>query len=79
MKKSIYDATNSRVEKINNLGFNYEGQILKRTVSSYLFKDQRRASILDKFEFVIFFLVEKVKTIKNFYNFTVDKNYRKIN
>jgi hypothetical protein len=79
MKKSLYDAANSRIEKINYLGYNYEGKILKRTLSNYLFRDPKRAEILQKLEEIVFFLVEKVKTIKTFYNFTVSKNYRKIN
>ena len=78
-KKSVYEATTSRVEKLNYLGYNYEGKILKRTVSGYLFKDPKRAAILEKFEEVLYFLVEKVKTIKNFYNYTVPKDYKKIN
>jgi hypothetical protein len=79
MKKSLYDAATSRVEKINYLGFNYEGKILKRSLSSYLFKDPTRAEILNKFEEIVFFLVEKVKTVKTFYNYTVPKDYKKIN
>jgi hypothetical protein len=78
-KKSLYDAATSRVEKINYLGFNYEGKILKRTLSSYLFRDPNRAEILQKFEEIIYFLVEKVKTIKTFYNYSVPKDYNKIN
>jgi len=76
---SFYDKTYSRNEKINNIGFDYKDKILRRTVSSYLFKDPVRASILDKFESWIYFLVDQVKTIRTFYNFTVDKNYKKLN
>jgi len=76
---SIYDRTATRVEKINNLGYNYEGKILKKTLSSYLFKDPSRSEILAKIDAILYFLVEKVKTIKTFYNYTVPKNYRKLN
>lgn len=76
---SIYDSTTSRNEQINNLGFNYEGHIFKKTLSSYIFNDNVRAGILAQYEKILFFLIENVKTIKTFYNYTVPKNYRKIN
>jgi hypothetical protein len=79
MKESLYDIATSRNEKINNLGYDYKGKILKKTVSSYIFSDPTRAEILQKFEDWIYFLVEKVKTIKTFYNYTVSKDYKKIN
>lgn len=76
---SIYDKTTSRNDKINNLGFDYEGKIFKRTMSGYLFQDTERTEILGRFEEIVFFLVEKVKLIRTFYNYTVSKNYRKLN
>lgn len=76
---SIYDKTTSRHDKINNIGFDYEGNIFKRTMSGYLFQDEERAEILSRFEEIVFFLIEKVKLIKTFYNYTVSKNYRKLN
>lgn len=79
MKESLYDIANSRKEKINNLGFNYKGKILKKTLSSYIYMDPTRAGIMDQFENLFYFLVEKVKTIKTFYNYTVPKDYKKIN
>jgi len=79
MKDSLYDIANSRKEKINNIGFNYKGKILRKTLSSYIFMDPRRAAILDQFESWVYFLVEKVKLIRTFYNYTVPKDYTKIN
>jgi hypothetical protein len=79
MKDSLYDITHSRKEKIENIGFNYKGKILRKSLSAYLFKDPTRAAILDQFETWVFFLVEKVKIIRTFYNYTVDKDYTKIN
>lgn len=77
--KRLYDITYSRKQKINGLGFDYEGQILKRTISSYLFKDEMRSAILQKFEEWIFFLVEKIKMTKTFFNYAVKKDYTKLN
>ena len=79
MKDSLYDIATSRNEKINNLGFDYKGKILKKTISPYMYADPERATILDKFESWLHFLVEKVKLIKTYYNYTVPANYRKLN
>jgi hypothetical protein len=79
MAESLYDAANSRREKLNGLGYNYKGNIFRRTISSYIFVNSTRASILEKFETLVYFLLENVKTIKTYYNYTVPKNYRKIN
>lgn len=79
MKESLYDLANSRVERLNGLGYDYQGKILRKSLSSYLYTNATRAAILDKFEEWMYFLVEKVKTIKTYYNYTVPKNYRKIN
>ena len=78
-KESLYDIATTRNEKINNLGFDYKGKILRKTVSPYIFSDPDRAEILDQFESWIYFLVEKVKLVKTYYNFTVKKDYKKIN
>lgn len=79
MNESLYDLANSRNEQINSLGYNYEGKILRNTLSSYVYADPQRAAFLDNFESVLFFLVESVKLIRTYYNYTVPKNYRKIN
>lgn len=79
MKESLYDTATSRNERINNLGFNYKGKILRKTISPYLYSDPERAKILDRFDAWLFFLVEKVKSVKTFYNYTVPKDYTKIN
>ena len=41
--------------------------------------DATRAGIMDQFENMFYFLVEKVKIIKTYYNYTVPKDYKKIN
>ena len=81
VEESVYEKTVTRNEDLStrNLGFDYKGQILKRTVSKHLFTDPDRAEIFSYIENILYFLVENVKTIKTFYNYTVPKNYRKLN
>lgn len=75
MKKSLYKISESRLNVLKNRGFNYEGKILKKSLSSYLYKDPKREEILNEFEKIVFFSVEKIKLIKAFFNYTADKDY----
>jgi hypothetical protein len=79
MNTSLYDKVNTRLTRLKNTGFDYEGKIFERTMSPYLFTDTKRRDILLKYETMIYFLIEKVKTIKTFYNYTVPKDYKHIN
>lgn len=79
MKTSLYNKTYTRLNNTKNTGFDYEGKIFERTMSPLLLAEPKRKSILQEFEKNIFFLIEKVKYIKTFYNYTVDKDYRKLN
>ena len=79
MKKSYFKISRSVLDDYKNLGFNYEGQIFKRTLSSVFFGDKKRVDILNEFEKMIFFLIEQVKNIKKTFNYTIDKNSTKIN
>lgn len=79
MKESLYDKANSRRTHVKNTGFDYEGRIFEKTMSPYLFADPNRRDILNSYERIVFFLIEKVKMIKTFYNYTVPKDYRNLN
>ena len=79
MKQSLYKITNTRKTKLKNAGYDYRGKILRRSLSSYLYEEEKRAEILNHVDSIFTFLVEKVKTIKTFYNYTVPKDYRDFN
>ena len=65
--------------RLKNTGFNYEGKIFEKSMSQYLFRDDSRRDILLNYEKLIYFLVQKVKMIKTFYNYTVPRDYKHIN
>lgn len=77
--ESLYKKAGTRLDKLKNRGFDYQGKIFEKSMSPLLFADPTRKDILNEYEKLIFFLVEKVKMIKTFYNYTVDKDYTKIN
>lgn len=79
LKKSLFDVTEHSRDIIINKGFDYEGHIFERSMSSFLFAEEKRAGILAQIEKVVFELIERVKLIKNHVNYTVPKNYRNKN
>ena len=77
--ESLYKFSKTRLNQLKNTGYNYQGKIFEKSMSPLLFADPTRKDILNEYEKLIFFLVEKVKLIKTFYNYTVDKDYKNLN
>lgn len=75
--QNIYDIINSTNDNLEE-GFIYKNQILKRTLSNAIYKDPVKEGILHYFDRVIYGLVESTKQIKNFFNYTVKKNNRRV-
>lgn len=76
MKNSLYEASVNRLNVLRNRGFDYEGKMFERSMSPYLFNDPKRRSILAEYEKIMYFLAQKAKYVKNFYNYTVPKDYK---
>jgi hypothetical protein len=75
--QNIYDIRDSFNDNLPN-GFDYKGQILKKTLSNVIFRDPVKEGILNYFERVVYGLVESTKQIKNFFNYTVNKNNKRV-
>jgi hypothetical protein len=72
---------NDLQSSINNFGyegFDYKNQIFERTMSNLLFRDPTKNLILEYFQRVVFALIESVKQIRNYFNYTVPFNNRKV-
>lgn len=75
--ENVFDVTQSINDKVYN-GFNYKNQIFSRTLSNILYLDPKKIPILDKYQRVVFALIESVKQIKNYFNYTVPFNNRRV-
>lgn len=64
---------------MKNTGYDYQGKIFQKTMSPYIMRDPNRQSILGELEKSVYFLIEKVKYVKTFFNYTVPKDYKKLN
>jgi len=67
------------MDNIGHKGFNYEKKLFERTMSNYMFREEKRSKILDHLQTVMFELIERTKMIKNHVNYVVSKGYRNKN
>ena len=79
--KNLYQKSYEQGSKRKNLGFNYreEDVILKRTMMPRLFENETVAGFLRYINNVMVNNIDSVKIIRNFFNYTVDKNDTNIN
>ena len=74
-KKSWYEFMSSQNDIRSNVGFEYENNIFKKTLSNpILGGDKNRMDILASIEKVVYNWFEATKYIKNYFNYTVPKN-----
>jgi hypothetical protein len=79
VKDSIFRPIYDRREQRLHLGFDYKGQILKRTLSSQMFEvNETLDTYLSKIESIVYEWVESVKQIKISANPALDKYESKI-
>ena len=74
---NLYDVRDSINDELYS-GFDYKNQIFKRSLSNVILRDPVKESILSYFQRVVFALIESTKQIKNFVNYTVKKNNRRV-
>jgi hypothetical protein len=79
VKESIYRPIFDRREKRLNKGFDYKGQILKKTLSSQMFGAHPLLDyLLQQVESIVYEWIESVKQIKINANPALDKYENKI-
>ena len=75
--ENVFDVTESINDNAYS-GFNYKEQIFPRTLSNLIYANPQNIPILDKYQKVVFSLIETVKEIKNYFNYTVPFNNRRV-
>jgi hypothetical protein len=75
--ENVFDVTES-INDTAYTGFDYKDQIFPRTLSNLIYANPQKIPILDKFQKVVFALIETVKEIKNYFNYTVPFNNRRV-
>lgn len=77
--ESLYKTATNRLTRLRDTGFDYKGRVFEKTMSPLMFADPIRKSILNEIEKMVYFMIEKVRLIKTYCNYTVDKDYNKLN
>ena len=79
MKNSLYKLTLEYKQELLYTGFDYEGVIINKVSSKYLFQNKNLSQFISKLNDSFFNLIESVKYIRIFINYTVPKDYKYIN
>lgn len=74
-----YKALHRRKTKLKNLGYDYRGKIMQRSLSSIIYLNENVEGFLKYIEDIMTYLVYSVKSIKKRVNFLVDKDEDYIN
>jgi hypothetical protein len=75
--ENVFDVTQS-INDNSYVGFEYKDQIFVRTLSNIMYLDPNKVPILNRYQKVVFALIESVKQIKNYFNYTVPFNNRRV-
>lgn len=76
-RENVFDVKNSINDVVYN-GYDYKEQIFAKTLSNIIFLDPKKIPILDRYQKVVFALIESVKQIRNYFNYTVPFNNRRV-
>jgi len=74
---NIFDIRDG-VNDVTKEGYNYKLSIFKKTLSNVIFRDPTKESILTELQRVVFALIETTKQVKNFFNYTVPSNNKRV-
>lgn len=75
--ENIYGVTDS-INDNAYVGFDYKREIFQKSLSGVLFRNPRTVEILNEYQKVVFALIETVKQIRNYFNYTVPFNNRRV-
>jgi len=78
-RKSLFQVMNKRLNKDQDLGFDYRGKLFDRTSSPYFQKIDHVREFLPFVDKMISFLIDRAKEIKKTFAFAIDKYDRDLN
>ncbi len=64
---------------VHYTGYDYSKTLIKKSVSPYLYNNEKLAGFLDTLNDIMVYMVNSVKYIRNYFNYAVPKDYQKIN
>ena len=77
---SLYRATREEGWVLKNTGFDYADNLLRNTMSPYMFRNRRLRAFLEIYlNPIMVFYISRVKYLRIYFNYAVPKWYQKIN
>ena len=76
---SIYDKVETYRWELKNEGYKYENSLIEDNTSSYFKNSTNMVSMFPYLNRILAHLINSVKYLRVFNNYTVKKNYKKIN
>ena len=76
---SIYDFINESRWKTKNEGYEYEKTLIEDNSSKYLQKNGMMRQFFPYLNMILSHLINRVKYLRNFNNYAVRKDYKRIN
>ena len=77
---SLYRATREEGWVTKNTGFDYADNLLRNTMSSYMFQNPNLREFLERYlNPIMVFYINRVKYLRIYFNYAVPKWYQKIN
>lgn len=77
---SLYKATFEEGWELKNTGYDYSQNLMKITLSSYMFRNERLSTFIENhLGPIMVFFINRIKFLRIYYNFAVPKDYQKIN
>lgn len=78
-RENLYSVSQEINNDIKNIGYDYEGKVIKNSISSYLLRNRNIFEFIEQLEPIIDEIISLPKKLKAFWNYTVPKNYKKMN
>jgi len=77
---SLFKATYNEGWEIKNLGNDYNSNLLRNSLSGYMFRNPKLREFLENhLQPIMTFYINRVKFLRIYFNFAVPKDYDKIN
>lgn len=76
---NLYRTAKRRLTERKNVGYEYEGNILRNSMDDHVFRNPKTASILERIESILNEWIRQVKRYKARRNFYIDKDEENFN
>jgi hypothetical protein len=78
VRESFYESMIHKQDDLKNIGFNWRPNLMIKTLSAYLLSNTNVSQMVEQYQKLMVYLVERVQDIKKSANYTVDKHYKYI-